>query len=332
MYDLLIIGSGPSGLAAALSAKPHQLNCLIIERGEIAQTICNYPLGKNLFSTSNEVELEYGALPTTRKPTREEVLSHYNALVEKEHLTIHTNEEVKAITPTLAGFRVATNKADYLARAVLVAVGGFGRQRKLNVPGESEARVAYRFVEGAPYVNKNILVIGGGNSAAEATLFLLEARAKPIWALRRAAIDLAPDLDTGKAQAKIKPWVREPIESAVAKGLIKIITSAKLMEIRPRTALLALTDSETTLELACDHILALIGADPDTRLLETAGAEIASDGRPVYNTETYETTVTGLYVAGHITRELHMKNALEVTPRIVDHIAARLHAEVARQL
>src|ERR1044072_2523302 len=83
MYDLLIIGSGPSGLAAALSAKPHGLTCLIIERGEIAQTICNYPLGKNLFSTSNEVELEYGALPTTRKPTREEVLHHYKALVEK---------------------------------------------------------------------------------------------------------------------------------------------------------------------------------------------------------------------------------------------------------
>jgi thioredoxin reductase (NADPH) len=330
MYDLLIIGSGPSGLAAALSAKPHGLNCLIIERGEIAQTICNYPLGKNLFSTSNEVELEQGALPTTRKPTREEVLYHYNALVEKEQLNIHTNEEVKAITPLPEGFRVSTNKVDYLTRAVLVAVGGFGRQRKLNVPGESEARVAYRFVEGTPYVNKKVLVLGGGNSAAEATLFLLEAQAKPIWALRRAAIDLAPDPDSGKARAKIKPWVREPIEAAVAEGFIKILTSVKLIEIRPHTALLAMIDSEEILEIECDHILALIGADPDTTLLETAGAEIASDGRPVYNMETYETTVPGLYVAGHITRELHMKNALEVTPRIVDHLAARLFQQVAR--
>jgi thioredoxin reductase (NADPH) len=330
MYDLLIIGSGPSGLAAALSAKPHGLDSLIIERGEIAQTIFNYPLGKNLFSTSNEVELEYGALPTTRKPTREEVLGHYNALVEKARLKIHTNEEVKAITPLQEGFRVSTNRDDYLTHTVLVAVGGFGRQRKLNVPGESEARVAYRFVEGTPYVNKNILVTGGGNSAAEATLFLLEAQARPIWALRRPAIDLAPDPDTGAERAKIKPWVREPIEAAVAEGLIKIITSSKLIEIRTHTALLERIDSGEILEIECAHILALIGADPDTTLLETAGAEIASDGRPVYNMETYETTVPGLYVAGHITRELHMKNALEVTPRIVDHIAARLFQQVVR--
>jgi thioredoxin reductase (NADPH) len=332
MYDLIIIGSGPSGLAAALSAKPHGLKCLILERGEIAQTIRNYPLGKSLFSTSNEVELEFGALPTIRKPTREEVLGHYNALAEKAHLNIHTNEEVKSLTPVDEGFRIRTNRAEYRARTILVAVGGFGRQRKLDVPGESEARVAYRFVDGAAYVNKDILVIGGGNSAAEAALFLLEAQAHPVWALRRAAIDLAPDPDTGAARAKIKPWVREPIEAAVAEGRIRIITSARLIGIRPRTALMEWTDSGKILELECDHILALIGADPDTTLLETAGAQIASDGRPVYNIETYETTVPGLYVAGHITRELHMKNALEVTPRIVDHIAARLFEQVARQV
>ncbi|MEW6129295.1 MAG: NAD(P)-binding domain-containing protein [Acidobacteriota bacterium] len=327
MYDLVIIGSGPSGLAAALSAKRQGLDFLIIERGELAQTVRNYPLGKSLFSTSNEVELEPGALPGDRKPTREEVLRHYETLVKNQQLNIHTNEAVESITPTAQGFIIKTSKGDYLSRTVLVAVGGFGRQRRLQVPGESDDRVAYRFVEGAGYANQDVLVVGGGNSAAEATLFLLEFDARPIWILRRAAIDLAPDPDTGASRAKIKPWVREPIEKAQAAGLIQIITSAKLLEIRPQTAVLERLDCGEQLEINCHHILALIGADPDTTLLETAGVEIAPDGRPVYNTDTYETTVPGLYVAGHITRELHMKNAIEVTPRIVDNLAAQWFAQ-----
>lgn len=327
MYDLIIIGSGPSGLAAALSAKRQGLDFLIIERGELAQTVRNYPLGKDLFSTSNEVELEPGVLPSTRKPTREEVLTHYEMLVKKEQFNLHTGETVETITPGAEGFSIKTNQATYMSRTVLVAVGGFGRQRKLNVPGENEQRVAYRFVEGSRFANQAVLVVGGGNSAAEATLFLLEFNARPTWILRRGAIDLAPDPDSGASRAKIKPWVREPIEKAQAAGLIEIITSAKLVEIRPETVLLELTESAKMLEINCDHILALIGADPDTTLLETAGVEIAPDGRPVYNTETYETTVPGLYVAGHITRELHMKNAIEVTPRIVDNLAAQWFAQ-----
>src|ERR1044071_10274040 len=119
MYDLIIIGSGPSGLAAALSAKRKGLDYLVLEGDEIASTVRQYPLGKQLFSTSNEVELETGALPTETKPTREEVLSHYQTLVEKEAIPIRTGEEVRAIVPEGDGFRLraATNEVE--ARAVL---------------------------------------------------------------------------------------------------------------------------------------------------------------------------------------------------------------------
>jgi thioredoxin reductase (NADPH) len=328
MYDLIIIGSGPSGLAAALSAKRRDLNYLLLERDQIASTVRKYPLGKELFSTSNEVELEYGALPVENKPTREQVLNHYNNLVEKEGLNVQTGEEVTSIHPTGTEFLIHSQNHQYSARAVLVAIGGFGRLRKLNVAGENDAQVSYHFVSGEPYAGKDILVIGGGNSAAQAALFLAEAEAKPVLSLRRATLDVA-DPDTGKPKAKIKPWVKEPLELAVAQGLIKIVASSRVVEIRPRSAFLSVADSQDLLEVACDHIFALIGADPDTTLLETAGARIASDGRPIYNPETYETTVSGLYVAGHITRELHMKNALEVTPHIVDAIASRVFQTVA---
>lgn len=324
MYDLLIIGSGPSGLAAALSAKQRGLSYLVLERGAVAQTICDYPLQKQLFSTSNEVELEHGVLPVTTKPTREEVLAHYNSLVEKQHLNIRTHEEVVSITPGEDAFTVDTQTSVYSAHAVLVAVGGFGRQRKLGVPGENDARVSYRFTEAAPFANQEILVVGGGNSAAQAALFLAEEGARPALSFRRAVLEFAPDPNTGALVPKIKPWVIAPVNQMVSEDLIRLLPTTQVIEIRPQSALLANLDSGEIIEIECHHIFALIGADPDTSLLETAAVEIASDGRPLYNIETYETTVPGLYVAGHMTRELHMKNALEVTPRIVDHIAARL--------
>ncbi len=323
MYDLIIIGSGPSGLAAALSAKRQDLNYLVLERHQLASTVRKYPLGKELFSTSNEVELEDGALPTTSKPTREQVLNHYSKLVEKERINIQTGEEVTSIQATEEGFLINTGNHQYATRATLVAVGGFGRKRKLNVPGENDSRVSYHFVTGEPYAGKPVLVIGGGNSAAQAALFLAEVGAKPVWSLRRSTIDVE-DPDTGKPKVKIKPWVKEPLELAAAQGLITIVGSSKIVEIRPHSAFLTVADSQDLSEVDCDHIFALIGADPDTTLLDKAGVEIAADGRPVYNLETYETNVSGLHVAGHITRELHMKNALEVTPRIVEAIASKI--------
>jgi thioredoxin reductase (NADPH) len=328
MHDLIIIGSGPSGLAAALCAKRRRLNYLLLERDQLASTVRKYPLGKELFSTSNEVELESGALPTESKPTREQVLSHYSNLVASEGLHLQTGEEVTAIRPNGGGFLLQTGKRQYAARAVLVAIGGFGRTRKLQVPGETAERVSYHFVSGEPYAGQDILVVGGGNSAAQAALFLAESGARPVLSLRRPGLELA-DPESGKTIGKIKPWVKGPLELAAAQGLVTIVGSSNVVEIRPHSAFLTIADSPDVVEVSCEHIFALIGADPDTSLLETAGVRIASDGRPIYHPETYETNVPGLYVAGHITRELHMKNALEVTPRIVEAIAAKLFQTVA---
>jgi thioredoxin reductase (NADPH) len=304
----------------------------VIERGVIANTVYNYPIARPLFSTPNEVELEPGALPSDRKPTREEVLTHYTRLVAKEHLNIHTAEEVQRITPLDGRFLIETNKAQYETRAVLVAVGGFGRQRKLGVPGEEEGRVSYRFVEAFPYSAKQVLVVGGGNSAAEASLFLAEASTRVTLCIRRAAID-EPDPSLtgqdGKPRTRIKPWVLAPLMQEVERGLVRIIGSSEILEIRPHSAMIRVSngEDEEIIEVECDHIFALIGADPDTRLLESAGALIGEDGRPIYDTTTYETTVPGMYVSGHLTRELHMKNALEVSKRVADSIASRLLTE-----
>jgi thioredoxin reductase (NADPH) len=324
MYDLLIVGSGPSGLAAALAAKRRGLDYLALERGVLANTIHNYPRGRPLFSTSNEVELEALALPRDQKPTREQVLDHYNDVARKEGLNIRTGEEVRRITPVGEGFLIDTDRDSYSARSVIVAVGGFGRRRKLNVPGE-EGRVSYQFSEARSFSNKRVLIIGGGNSAAEAALFLAQEGAKVALSIRRSALDSEDAQEDHAPRARIKPWVMEPLERAIIEGSIQLIAASEVTEIGPRRARLRVArgNESETVEVECDHILALIGADPDTRLLEEAGALVAEDGRPVYDATTYETTVEGMYVAGHITRELHMKNALAIARRVAEIISSQ---------
>ncbi|HXG67418.1 MAG TPA: NAD(P)-binding domain-containing protein, partial [Blastocatellia bacterium] len=249
MKDLIIIGSGPAGLAAALTARQHGLDCLVLERGVIADTVYHYPLCKPLFSTSNEIELEPGTLPREHKPTREQVLDHYIGLAVRERIPIRTGEEALAITPESEGLLVHTDKEDYWARAVLAATGGFGRQRKLNVPGETPERVSYRFVEAYPYALKRITVVGGGNSAAEAALFLTEVGADVTLSLRSPSLD-HPSRSSGKP--KIKSWVREPLERAARAGNLQILTSSEIVGIGPHTVSLRIASgpSDELVELA----------------------------------------------------------------------------------
>ncbi|HKV40347.1 MAG TPA: NAD(P)-binding domain-containing protein [Blastocatellia bacterium] len=333
MYDVLIIGSGPAGLSAALAARCHGLDYLVLERGVVANTIYRFPIAKTLFSTANELELNPGDFAAGYKPTREELLQYYCRLAAREQLNILTGVnvfDIQVLAGTLEeGFVVRSPEEAFEARNVIIAVGGFGRQRRLEIPGESPAMVSYSFVEAFPYATKKVVVAGGGNSAAEAALSLCEAGAGVTMAVRRASLDLLPRVGDGPSErAQIKPWVRRPLDEAVSAGRLQLLTSAHLIEIRPGAAVLQIAGPNAERfrfeEISCDHILALIGADPDTSLLERAGAAIAPDGRPVYDRVTYETSLPGLYVAGHLTRERHIKSAIQVGRKVVDAIASQM--------
>src|SRR6201988_5315667 len=176
MFDLIITGAGPAGLSAAEAAAKEGLDYLVIEKGTIANTIRQYPVGRTLFSTPNELEMHEGTLkPLREKPTREELLSHYIHFVLDQDLRINTAEKVVAVNGNInEGFDVKTDRNEYKARRVLFAIGAMERPRWLNVPGEELAKVHHLFVEPYAYVRKDALVVGGGNSAAEAALFLSE--------------------------------------------------------------------------------------------------------------------------------------------------------------
>src|SRR4051812_15263504 len=183
--DLLIIGAGPAGLSAADAAAREGLNYLVVEKGLIADTVFHYPVGRTVFSTTNELELREGTLrPCREKPTREELLSYYVRFTLEQNLRINTEEEVTRVERlSPEGFRVQTSRGSYEAARLLVCIGGMAHPRRLGVAGEDLPKVKHRFVEPFPYVRKEALVVGGGNSAAEAALFLAEGGARTTFAI-----------------------------------------------------------------------------------------------------------------------------------------------------
>lgn len=324
--DLLIIGAGPAGLSAADVAAQEGLSYLVVEKGLIADTVYHYPVGLTVFSTVNELEMREGTLkPCREKPTREELLSHYVHFALERDLRINTEEEVVQIACAEAeGFRVETTRASYRARRVLFATGAMARPRRLGAPGEELPKVHYRFVEPFPYVRKDALVIGGGNSAAEAALFLAEHGARTSLAIWRADWE-----NRDPKKGAIKHWVREPMEREIAQARLGVIFFKEIEEIREREVVILRDDGQTVM-IPNDVVFILVGSDADFTLMRQLGVEIVPSGLtsiPVYDAETFETNVKGVYVMGHFTHARHIKEAIAVPRRVVPLIAKELREE-----
>src|SRR5580765_6294506 len=220
LLDLLIIGAGPAGLSAAAAAAAEGLSYLVIEKGTIANTVRQYPVGRTMFSTPNELEMREGTLkPIREKPTREELLSHYIHFVLDLDLQVNTGEQVVDVRGSVnEGFEIITDRGEYQSARVLFAIGAMERPRCLDVPGEELAKVHHRFVEPYRYVRKDALVVGGGNSAAEAALFLSEEGARTTMAIWR------EDWENRDPKAgAMKHWVRLPLEREIAEGRLRVI-------------------------------------------------------------------------------------------------------------
>jgi thioredoxin reductase (NADPH) len=325
--NLLIIGAGPAGLSAADAAAREGLSYVVIEKGTIADTIRRYPVGRTLFSTTNELEMREGSLrPVREKPTREELLSHYIHFVLDQDLNINADEEVTAIERLDSEeFLVLSTKAEYKAARILFAIGAMAHPRRLNVRGEELPKVQHTFVEPYPYVRKDALVVGGGNSAAEAALFLSEEGARTTMAIWREDWE-----NRDPKLGAMKHWVRTPLEHEIEAGRLRVIFYKQVPEITEREVTL-ITDAGETLRIPNDVVFVLIGSDAELTLLKKLGVK-TEPGKltevPVYDPETFETNIPGVYVAGHFTHARHIKEAIAVPRRILPLIAQSLRTAV----
>ena len=265
--------------------------------------------------------------PVREKPTREELLSHYIHFVLDQNLKINTDEEVVDVEPIEPeAFLVRTNRDEYTAVRVLFAIGAMARPRRLNIPGEELPKVHHRFVEPYPYVRKDALVVGGGNSAAEAALFLSEEGARTTMAIWR------EDWENRDPKAgAMKHWVRTPLEREIEAGRLRVILFQRVEEITEHEVRIT-TEGGETLTIPNDVVFVLIGSDADLTLLKKLGVKTAAGKLtevPVYDLETFETDVRGIYVVGHFTNARHIKAAIQVPRRIVPLIAQSLRTTVA---
>jgi thioredoxin reductase (NADPH) len=333
--DLLIIGAGPAGLSAADAAAGEGLTYLVIEKGTIANTIRQYPVGRIMFSTPNELEMrEHSLQPIREKPTREELLSHYIHFVLDHDLHINTAEEAIDVESSGSEFLVRTycrnshpggEEKTYRARNLLFAIGAMEYPRRLNIPGEDLPKVHHRFVDPYAYVRKDALVVGGGNSAAESALFLSEEGARTTMAIWR------EDWENRDPKAgAMKHWVRRPLEREIDEGRLKVILYKEINEIDNSSVTLTTDDGESK-TIPNDVVFVLIGSDADLTLLRKLGVKTEAGKLtevPVYDPETFETNVPGIYVAGHFTHARHIKAAIDVPRKIVPLIAERLRTTV----
>ena len=333
VLDLLIIGAGPAGLSAADAAASERLSYLVIEKATIANTIRQYPVGRTMFSTPNELEMREGSLhPVREKPSREELLSHYIHFVLDNDLRINACEEVIDVARERdESFTIQTRclafpgdqpQHTYHARSVLFAMGAMEYPRRLNIPGEDLPKVHHRFIDPYAYVRKEALVVGGGNSAAEAALFLSEEGARTTMAIWR------EDWDNRDPKAgAMKHWVRSPLEREIAEGRLRVILYKQIDEITFDSVRLT-AEGDESITIPNDVVFVLIGADADLTMLKKLGVK-TEPGKltevPLYNPETFETQVPGIYVAGHFTHARHIKAAIDVPRRIIPVIAEDLH-------
>ena len=328
--DVLIVGAGPSGLAAAIHAKQHRLDYQVIEQGVLVNSIYRFP-PQMVFFTTPEL-LEIGGVPFMspyEKPTRTEALNYYRKVVDKFDLQIAHEETVVSIGREDTDeaeerrapiFAIETRSSRGVrrvrhARHVVLAIGYFDRPVMLGVPGEDLPHVHHYYSEPHPYFRQRVLVVGGGNSAAESSLEMYRAGAYVTLVHRR------PEL-----KSTIKYWVRPDIENRIKEGSIAARFDTRVCEIRPTSVVVSGPGGIE--EIPADAVLLLTGYRADNDLMARAGVTFGPRNAPTFDPATFETNVPGLFVAGGAmagddTGTVFIENGRFHGEKIVEEIARR---------
>ena len=290
--DLLVIGGGPCGLAAAISAQQAGLSAVVIEAESVVSTIAHYPTYVRFFSTAEKLSL--GGLPfiiATEKPTRRDALAYYRAVVKHFGVRLRQYERVNSIERNGDGFLVRSTlrsgeRKETKAKAVVVATGYFGSPNYLRVPGENLPLVSHVYREGHEAFDQDVVVVGGGNSAAEAALDLWRSGA------RVTLVHFGPTFDK-----KIKPWVLPDFVNRMKEGSIAARWDSRVTRIESDAVVIEGSDGEE--RLPATFVYVMTGFAPNVDLLREVGVPIDEQtGIPSHDPATLETAVPGIFIAG----------------------------------
>ena len=324
VYDVLVIGAGPTGLACAIDAQNAGFSVVLVDKGCLTNSLFHYPAGMTFFTTPELLEI--GGMPFSSpntKPTRGEALEYYRKCAEHYKLNILQYHTVLSVEGADGDFTVHCE--DRFKRAVplrahklIVATGYYDLPNYLGIPGEDQPKVHHYYNEPHPFYGLNVLVIGGKNSAAIAALDLWRHGAKVTLVHRGAEL-----------HRHIKYWIKPDIENRIKHGEVTAYFSSNVTSIREDEVTLSTPSGEVT--VANDFVFALTGYHPDFDFLERLGVklDLDDDRVPSMDPDSLESNVPGIYLAGVIvagerTNEVFIENGRFHGKQIADSLRSRL--------
>jgi thioredoxin reductase/Pyruvate/2-oxoacid:ferredoxin oxidoreductase delta subunit len=259
-YDLVIVGAGPAGISASLAAKKHGIRFLLLEQDTLGGTVFTYPRTKVIMTAPMDLPLMGKVkLSETSKPV---LLNLWQTVLSKYDIAIRENCKVESIERSDSNFDVITADGQHFNTAfILLSTGRRGSPRKLNVPGEEKEKVAYRLLEPEEITGKNILIVGGGDSAIESALLLAEQNHVTI-SYRNEVFN------------RIKPLNSVALNKALAAGKLEVRFNTSLDKIEDDCITLSTATEGHNLRLSNDLVFIFAGGELPTQFLEKTGIKI----------------------------------------------------------
>ena len=323
--DLLVVGAGPTGIAIGAEARRAGLSFLLVDRGPLVANLLAFPTFMRFFTTRDL--LEVGGIPFAvpdDKPDRRQAITYYQSVARAYNLPLAPHEEVIGISPEKAVFSVRSRVQDgertRRSKAVALATGYFQNPRRLGVEGEDQPWVSYRYFEPYAHFGERVVVVGGGNSAAETALELWRNGA------RVSLVHRGPTL-----KPSIKYWLKPDAENRIAEGSIEAHFSSTVARFGNHEVEIESPGGRRS--LSADAVYILIGYTPEMELLRRSGVEVEDETLvPVCDVETCESNVKGLYLAGTLqagrrTDKIFIENSRDHGVRIVAHLQSRLRTD-----
>lgn len=306
-FDLLVIGAGPTGLACAIEAKRAGLRVVSVDKGCVCNSLYHYPSHMTFFTTSELLEIGDIPFPSPNaKPTRNEALEYYRQVAGFYKLDIRQYHHVDRVEGTDGDFTVHIvdrfgRAGNLRARKLVVATGYYDLPNYLKIPGEELSKVHHYYDDPHPYFGTDVVVIGGKNSAAIASLELWRHGARVTLIHRE-----------GEIHRHVKYWIKPDIENRIKNGEIRAIFRTNVVEITPDTVVVETPAGREILRN--DFVFAMTGYRPDFSFLESMGVRFeGADRLPVCDPDTLQSNVPGIYLAGVIvagsrTNEIFIEN------------------------
>lgn len=324
IFDVVVVGAGPTGMACGIEALRAGLKVLLIEKGCLVNSLFHYPTNM-IFFTSREL-LEIGDIPLPSvnvKPTRSEALEYYRRVADVYNLPVHLRERVISIRPSNGTFELETETFRtmhhrYESKKVVIATGYYDLPNRLGIPGEELRKASHYFTEAHPYYRRKVAVIGGGNSAAETALDLYRHGAEVTLIHRQ-----------NELSKRIKYWVKPDIENRIKEGSIRALMESHVEKISEDWICVRTSDGKLV-QVENEYVFALTGYHPDIDFLRLAGVEIDLIAqKPQSDPETLESNVPGLYLAGVViaglqTSEIFIENGRFHGKQIIADIRRKL--------